>query len=127
MPTLFLSYLDLSPGLRNHFDDLTHDALLSILRNNFVDWSDHFDKFKDYDLGFIIVTKKHTSSLEIKGPSISHKKKIFDYTIFLPDEINSLDHYIDLVFEGIFSALSKFKISEKEILRVKEEVKKVLS
>ncbi|MFD2520352.1 hypothetical protein [Emticicia soli] len=128
LQTLYISYINLSPGLKNPYDLLSHKELIKPLRENFFKWHAFFDKYgSDYSLGFFITTMVGTNQLEIKKPSISKKMKIVEYAIFLPDEIKDLNNYIDLVFEGISIVLEKFSISENEVTSMKIQCKTELN
>jgi hypothetical protein len=123
-PMVYLSYLTLTPGYTNLFSSGTHKTILEKLRTYFPNWLGFIDKHQGYSLGFIIVTKKGIEQLEVKGPSISKKMKVVDFSIFLPDKIENLKHYLDLVFQGISISLSKYKIAEIEILKMRTECAK---
>ncbi len=128
LQTLYISYVNLSPGLKNPYDLLSDQELIKPLRENFFKWQTFFDKYgSDYSLGFFITTMAGTNQLEIKKPSISKKMKIVEYSIFLPDEIKDLNNYIDLVFEGIGIVLEKFTISENEVTSMKIQCKTELN
>ena len=128
LQTVYLSYINLTPGFTNIYSDVTHQKVILPLRNHFFEWNHFFEKYgADFSLGFYVSTKRGTEQLEIKGPSISRKMKIVDFSIFLPDQIKDIDHYIDLVFEGVGIVLSRFKVSENEILKMKNECKKDLN
>lgn len=120
---LHLSYINLSPGLKNKFSDVTFKPMYQRLSKNFLLWTSFLEKYPEYDLGFIITTKKGVEELHIKGPSISKRHKMVDYTIWLPDIDYSLGQYIDFVFEGIFIALKNYNVEENEIIQIKEEVR----
>ncbi|TAE39875.1 MAG: hypothetical protein EAZ50_09375 [Runella slithyformis] len=127
-PVLYLSYTDLSPSIENIYIDETHQKIIAVLRRQFLDWSQFFDKYgSEFSLGFFVSTKKGTEQLTIFGPSVSRKMKVVDFSIFLPDEIKDLNHYLDLVFEGIGVVLARFKVDENEILKMKNECKKELN
>jgi len=123
---LYLSYLDLSPELSNTFTDSTHQIITNNLRLSFPDWVGFFYKYPDYSLGFIIVTKNGIEQLHIKGPSVSRKMKIVDFSIFLPNKIDTISEYIDCLFEGITLSLAKYKIDEAALCSIKEKCKKEL-
>jgi hypothetical protein len=82
MKTLYLSYIDLSPGLTNPFSKDSHPILLEVLRKNFENWNGFNSKCPEFSLGLIIVTKRGINELEVKGPSISKKHKVVDFSIF---------------------------------------------
>lgn len=127
LQTAYLAYTDLTPGHENSFVDFTHKFIIKILRDNFPKWSEFFNKYgKEYSIGFYVSTKKGTNEMKLYGPSISKKLQIVDYTIFLPDEIIDLNHYIDLIFEGVGIVLSKYGVSQREILAMKEKCKRDL-
>lgn len=128
LQTVYLSYTDLTPGLENNFCDISHQSLIKPLRKRFITWKGFFQKYgHEFSLGFFVSTKKDTEKIVVLGPSISKKKNIADYSIFLPDEIKDLNHYIDLVFYGIQQVLAKYNVSESEILEMKAECKKELN
>jgi hypothetical protein len=132
MSTLFVSYIDLSVGLRNPFNNLTHQIVVRNLRERFLGWKGFFDKYEEYSLGFIVATQKGTGKLSVKGPSISRKMKVVDFSIFLPDHVaellpTSTDNvlsYLDAVFAGISSALDQYGIKESEIEVIREKSKR---
>jgi hypothetical protein len=121
MPSLFLSYIDLTPDLENPFTNVAHKSIIDVLRSHFVMWSGFLNKYPDYDIGFIVATKREITALEIKGPSISKKMKVVDFTIYLPNRSYNLSEYIDLVFDGVATSLQKYDIERKdiEIMKVK--------
>ena len=127
MPNFYLSYIDLSPELRNHFSDSTHTILIEALNKEFLTWTEYFDKYPEYDLGFIITTKIGVDELFVKGPSISKKMKVVDYTIFLPNIINDIEQYVNLVFEGINIVLKKYNIDGNNIIAIREICKEELN
>ena len=67
MKTLYLSYINLSPGLTNSFSKDSHAILLESLRKNFENWDGFHLKVPDFSLGLIIVTKRGINELVIKG------------------------------------------------------------
>ncbi|UBM60816.1 hypothetical protein LAG90_09225 [Marinilongibacter aquaticus] len=122
--TAYLSYFNLTPNFENEFFHKNHEEIITVLRRHFPEWKKIKDKHgKGFSIGFMVTRKKGTDNLTIKGPSISKKLQIVDYTIFLPDEITDLNHYIDLVFEGIGTVLAKYNIPESEALTMKIECK----
>ena len=127
MRNLFVTYVDITPNFGNPFSNFTHKVLVEKLRKHFARWDGFFEKYKDYSLGFIICTKYGTENLEIKGPSISRKLKIVDFSVFLPDEIKNESHYLDFVFSGIELALTEYKVLASEILDIKNECKRELN
>lgn len=118
--------IGLTPGfLDKHYDSL-YESLKKVLINNSSLWLNNANKHKDFKLTFYLVTKKGNENLRIKGPSISYKMKLVDFSIFLPDEIKDFNNYVDLVFEGIGQVLTKYNVSESEIEDMKVECKKEL-
>jgi hypothetical protein len=126
MPLLYLSYIDLTPGLENPFSDLSHKIILAILREQFLKWSFFFTNYPDHSLGYIVTTRKETKVLEVKGPTIFKKKKVVDYSIFIPNSDYDINQYIDLVFEGIGISLKAYQVEEKQIILMREECKRKL-
>ena len=124
---VYVTYVGLTPGLENIYHDFTHDAIVNCLREHFDSWQGFFSKYDNYSLGFYVVTKKGIAVLETKGPSISKKMQIADFSIFLPEIIDNQDHYIDLVFQGISIILLKYNVSIDEVMSIKLECKKELS
>ncbi len=124
---VYVVFCDLSPELDNLYIDVSHSLLITILRKYFKNWIGFFEKHENYSLGFYITTKKGVGQLEIKGPSISRKMQIVDFSIFLPEEIRGLDHHTDLVFEGILLILQRFNVSEADVLEIKQEFKLILN
>lgn len=118
--------LGLTPG----YYDKYYDRLYEPFKKNFniynYLWQNEANKLKDYKLTFYIITKKGTEFLKIKGPSISKKNQLVDYSIFLPDQIKDLHHYIDLVFEGFGIVFNKYGVSDEEALEMKNECIKEL-
>lgn len=125
--TLYISYIDLTPGLENKYAEIAHKSIINTLRLSFFSWNSFFSNYgKEYSIGFFVTTKKGTSNLITYGPTLSKRKIIVDYSIFLPDEIRGIEHYIDLVFEGFKVILTKYEVPEDEILRMKNECKREL-
>jgi hypothetical protein len=125
--TVYISYLILTPNFKNPYFSEGHEGLIKTLRKIFCKWHLFFQSHGiKYSLGLSINRKKETDFLFIKGPKISKKDEIVDFSIFLPDEIKNLNHYIDLVFDGIGEVLSKYKVDQSHILEMKEECKKEL-
>jgi hypothetical protein len=135
MSNLTVAYINLSVGLCNPFGKMTHKALIGGLRDHFLDWKGFFAKYDDYSLGFIICTNRDIKVLEVKGPSISRKMKVVDFSIFLPEEVEKLNpsnaedigRYLDWVFLAIATALIKYEVSGEEIKKIKDEVKRELN
>jgi hypothetical protein len=125
--TIYLAYTDLTPGLQNQFVDETHKSLIKTLRVLFKNWDSFFQKHgKDFSIGFYISTQKGTDKLKLLGPSISKKMEIVDYTMFIPDDIQNLDGYINMVFEGFEYFLARYGINKLEIETMKNDCKKEL-
>jgi hypothetical protein len=125
--TVYLSYTNLTPGLKNNHGSNSHQTIIKTLREHFFQWSGFFLKHgNDYSIGFYISTKKGTEKLNYFGPSISKKMKIVDYTMFIPDEIKNLENYLDTVFEGFEHFLTQYSIGSLEIEAMKNECKKEL-
>lgn len=120
---LYITYFNLTDKPKNPYFYSTFNILTDILRNYFSTWEGFFAKRGEFSLGFYIVTKAGTEILTIKGPTIARKMQVVDYSIFLPDEIKDLEHYIDLVFEGITIILTKYKVSIEELQLIKEKCK----
>jgi hypothetical protein len=128
LQTIYLAYTILTPEFDNPYSTVSHQIIIKILRDRFFSWKPFFEKYQsDFSLGFYISLKKGTEKLTIFGPSISKKMKIVDFSVFLPDEIKDLNHYIDLAFEGFGIVLAKFKVDESEILEMKNECKRELN
>jgi hypothetical protein len=123
---IYLSYINLTPGIKNNFSTQTHKTIFECFKNH----NEIFEKFSkfhpEYSLGFTIVTKKDVSDLEIKGPTIMKKTKDIDYSIFLPDRNFNLDEYINLLFEGLGIALKKYDINDNQLLILRDECKREL-
>jgi hypothetical protein len=125
--TVYLSYIALTPNFENNCFGQSHSEILKPLRDNFRYWNGFFNKYDlEYSIGFIVASKKGTNRLEIKGPTLWKRKKYVDFSIFLPDEIKDLDHYIDLVFEGIGLVLAKYEVPDSVIQEMNSECKKEL-
>jgi hypothetical protein len=130
--TLYVSYINLSVGLGNPFNDFTHQIVLRNLRERFAEWKGFFDKYEDYSLGFIIATEKGTAKLTVKGSSVSRRMKAVDFSIFLPDQIAELKptttenvfRYLDAVFKGISSALDNYGVDDSEIESIRDKCKR---
>src|SRR5688572_23729096 len=116
---LYLSYMDLSPGHSNLYSGKSHQALIRALRNHFQDWTGFSSKFPDFSLGVIVVTKMGVAEIDIKGPSISKKHKVVDYSIFLPETIKDIEQYLDFVFTGLASILEKYGVNKTETLKIR--------
>lgn len=119
-------YLELTPNFENKFRSISSVVIKETLNNCFDSWDGFLAKYPGYGLSLYIVKKRGMFELLVKGPTISKKNKVLDYSIFLPDEIKDLNLYIDLVFEGVGVVLSKYKVSEGVIEKMKEECKKEL-
>ena len=126
--TVYLAYANLTPNFKNSYSDFTHQIIIKSLRKNFFSWNCFFEKYgTEFSIGFYINTKKGTDILKILGPSVSKKMKIVDFSIFLPDEVKDLNHYIDLVFEGFGIVLAKLEVDKVEVLEMKNECKQELN
>ena len=123
LQTFYLSYLDLSPALSNSFSSVSHQIIAQNIRSIFFTWDFFLTKYPEYSIGFIVVTKIGTTEWAVKGPSISKKMKIIDYSIFLPDTEYDLNLYVDFIFEGIFIALRKYKIDNESLILIKDKCK----
>jgi uncharacterized protein YfkK (UPF0435 family) len=122
--TAYMSYFNLTPNFENKFFHSNHQEIIEVLRKYFPNWTKIFEKHGEgFSIGFMVTRKRGTENLTIKGPSVSKKLQIVDYSIFLPDEIKDLNHYIDLIFEGVGIVLAKYDISKSEISKMKEECK----
>lgn len=121
MPQLFLSYANLTPGLKNKYSNSTHQLMIKKLRKYYLNWVGFSSKYPNSNIGFIVITKKGIKKLEIKGPSISKKYNIVDFSIFLPEVCVSLDEYIKLVFEGISLCLNMYDVNEIEVETIMNE------
>jgi hypothetical protein len=126
MQTVYLSYLNLTPGLENQFSNESHKTIIKNLRECYSSWQSFSSIYPQYNIGFIIVTKKNVEKITIKGPTIDKRSKVVDYSIFLPDRNYNLSEYIDLLFEGIFLSLSSFYIKKDDIVIIRERCKKEL-
>lgn len=124
---LYLSYIDLTPGLENRFCDSTHKAVIEVLRKYFVTWEGFFNKYPEHSLAYVVTTKKDIKELEVKGPTIFKKKRTVDYAIFLPNVAYTLEEYIDFVFRGIAISLKEFGVEENAIALMRGECKKTLN
>ncbi len=118
--------MGLTPGLNNSYSTPTHHVFRNKLLKHFDNWNYYHSKFPEYSLCFYFVKKRGSDNVRIKGPSISKKMNVVDYSIFLPDEINDLNQYIEFAFEGIGKVLDKYQVPETEILEMKAECKKEL-
>jgi len=119
MRTLYLSYINLSPGLTNPFTKDSHSILLEVLRKNFGNWDGFNLKYPEFSLGLIIVTKRGIDELEVKGPSISKKHQVVDFSIFLPENIADSKEYLEFIFDGLQLIFNKYGIDEQEIMKIK--------
>lgn len=108
---LSLSYINLTPGLKNEFSSTAHHSLLKILRRHYESWTGFFERHPDFKIGFIIATKKDVVEVEVKGPSITNKFKVVDFTIFLPQDVNSMKNYLDNFFKGLNIFFKKYNIT----------------
>lgn len=127
MPILYLSYINLTPGLQNRFSDSTHKIVIEVLRRKFETWTGFFDKYTSWNLGYIITTKKGVEELEVKGPTIFKRDKLVDYTIFLPDVNYSLEEYIEFVFKGIAVSLKEYGVEDSAVILMREECRRDLN
>ena len=123
LQTFYLTYLDLSPSLSNRFSSVTHQTITQNIRSIFFTWDFFLKKYPEYSIGFTVVTKRDWLEFTVKGPSISRKMQIIDYSIFLPDQEYDLNSYIDFVFEGISTALKKYQIEEESLILIRDECK----
>lgn len=123
---LYITYLDLSPGLRNEFSILTHKIMIEPLRTVFEKCESFARDHPDYSIIFTISTKTEVSSLEVKGPSINKRSKNVSYVIFLPDRVVEVGEYIDLVFEGFRIVLAKYKVEKDQLFLIRDNCKKEL-
>ena len=119
-------YLDLTPNYENQFRELSSACVKKILNDNFENWHHFKIKYPNYIISLYFIKKRGTLSLVIKGPTISKKQETVDYSIFLPDEINNLEDYLNIIFEGVGKVLGKYSVGIKEIENMKNECKKEL-
>ncbi len=119
-------YLELSPNFENIYRVQTSQIIKNCLNKYFDNWKEFKKKYPSHTFNFYIVSKKNTEMLLIKGPTVSKKHQTVDFSIFLPDEILDLNHYVQLIFEGIGMVLQKFGIKNIEIEKMKNECKKEL-
>ena len=125
--TFYLMYIDLSPSIRNKFMDKSHDSILMNLRSVFFSLDSFFEKYPNYSIGYTIVTKINEKLLSVKGPTISKKMEIIDFSIILPDMEYDISQYVDFIFEGILSSLKKYKIDEDLFLSIQNKCKQELT
>jgi hypothetical protein len=124
---LNFAYIDLTPGLSNPVNNPTHKVLVAELNKSFVAWKTFHIKYDGYKLVFYLTTQRGTSSTYIKGPARSKIKKYLEYSIFIKDEaVENRDTYIDEAFEGVAMVSEKFNVLKSEIMRVREDCKKIL-
>jgi hypothetical protein len=122
LKTAYVSYIDLTPGLSSEKYEVAHKSLIHILRAKFPLLKGFISTYgENFSIGFFICTKKETQSLKVLGPNKNKKNEKVEYSIFLPDEIKDLNHYIELIFEGIGLILLKYGVLESEILEMKSE------
>ena len=107
---VLIAYIDLTPGLRNNFATPSHHPIVKILRTYENEWTGFHEKHPDFSLGFTVATKGGVKELEVKGPTIFRKLKSVDYSIFLPDDIQNMNDYLDNVFKGISHVLEKYNV-----------------
>lgn len=128
LQTAYMSYFNLTPNFENKYFHSNHAEVIKILREHFPLWKGIFEKYgDDFSIGFMVTRKRGTEVLTIKGPSVSKKMKVVDFSLFLPDEIKDLNHYIDLVFEGVGVVLARYGVPDREILEMKEKCKNEIS
>lgn len=119
---LYLSYIDLTPGLENKFSTTSHHSVINVLRRHFDNWTNFFDKYPDHSLGLIVATKEGVTDLNVKGPTISKKSKTVDYSIFIPQDINDMTMYLDNIFKGLNIILKNYDIKETHALKADIEL-----
>ena len=126
MASIYFSYLNLTPGLRNPYSQSTHNVFRNAILERFLSWDGFFKKYPEYSLGFTISTKGDNFELTVKGPSVYRKDKDIDFSIRLLNTAYDLNGYTDLVFEGIAIALKKYDVNEEEIFSIRDACKKEL-
>jgi hypothetical protein len=112
---LYISYIDLSPGIDNPLIDGTHHVLVRRLRESFEGWTNFRHRYPDYDLGFIVSTRLGSSVVEVKGPTVSKRSKVVDFAIHLPAEIDRFSPddpkdvciYLSWILDGVGEALQQ--------------------
>lgn len=114
---LYLSYINLTPGLENEFSTPSHHAIVNVLREHFNDWNGFFDKYPDYHIGLIVATKEGVGNVDIKGPTISKKIKRVDYSIFIPENTKNMKMYLDNFFNGLNIILENYNTKATEAFK----------
>jgi hypothetical protein len=109
-----LVYINLTPGLENSFIKLSHHPIINVLRTHEREWAGFYQKYPDYSLGLTVVTEKGVNALEVKGPTVSRKLKNIDYSIFLPENIQNMNDYLENIFNGVNTVLEQNNVTRTE-------------
>jgi hypothetical protein len=86
-------------------------------------------KFKGFDIGFTISTKREIDHLKITEPLIDREEKEVYFTIWMPhDKIhtseNYMESYLDYLFKGILLGLNKYAFETEVLENTFNEIKK---
>jgi hypothetical protein len=122
METVYLTYINLTPGFENKFTNAGHKLLITPLREHFNSWIVFAQKYPNLSLGLMIATRKGTKTVEINGPKILKRTKTVEYIIFLPDDIPNQDQYLMETCRGLRMILESLGESEENIKNLTREI-----
>lgn len=80
-----------------------------------------------YYFNIVITANSHSDELDVRGPTIRKREKMIDYGLWLPynkiiKASNYLETYLDYLFAAFVKVFDNYKISEKVVLELKNEV-----
>ncbi len=61
---IYLSYINLTPGLGCKYSSLAHHPLIKVLRGHLKDWTGFFKEHPNYSLELSVATKKDIMDLK---------------------------------------------------------------
>jgi hypothetical protein len=120
---IYVSYINLSPGLDNHYSASTHHVIWETLNKHSPEWAGFYKGRRDYNLSFTISTKNGVKETIARGPDIYRRDKEYHYAIYIPEKISDVSEYLDAVFQGVKQVLSNFDVQASDVEKIKLECK----
>jgi hypothetical protein len=123
---LYVSQIYIEPGINYPFSHIFQKFISDSLSDSVVESPYFIKKYgENFSLVFNMSAKIHVEEVEIHGPSVYHKGKNVEYTIFVPFEEMTDKRYWDSVelakplkhlFSGIILVLEKLEIDPQRVV-----------